>query len=283
MYINKDIMAQQARNFLKVLFMLPEVEKVAIKDVVISSMEDGENIRQGLDLCYHDMYSDVDINAYLKLCPKDYHAETPVYKKHFYRLQLQDGIFGIAFVERVNDKEGMRICLDTGIRIDFTCFCRCDKDAAELPQLQSKDEVKLQSECCYEGKWGLDRANSFWFVAIQALGKLMRKDYLISSHLAHMLIQESLVVQMVMRDNQYNTNFHRYGYSEDLEYLLTEDNDSNIYMHPDDETYNHIVRLLYQAVVSFDRLILQLNRCYISKQTLFFEIWDCYDKDIVKT
>ena len=37
--------------------------------------------------------------------------------------------------------------------------------------------------------------------------------------LAHNLIMEVLVAQMIIRDNKYNTNLHIYGYSEKLEYL----------------------------------------------------------------
>ena len=49
---------------------------------------------------------------------------------------------------------------------------------------------------------------------MQALGKLLRRDYLIADHLAHMLIMEGLVLQMEMRDAKYGTNIHRYGYGE---------------------------------------------------------------------
>jgi hypothetical protein len=124
--------------------------------------------------------------------------------------------------------------------------------------------------------WDLEKADWFWFVAIQALGKLMRKDYLISSHLAHTLIMEVLVVQMVMRDNQYNTNFHRYGYSEKLEYLEVDVIGANEFKVSRDETYNHIVELLYQAIMSYDKMILQLNSNYISRCEIFLEIWKSY-------
>lgn len=38
MEINKEIMQQEAKSFLSVLFTLPEVESVQIKDVFISSI-----------------------------------------------------------------------------------------------------------------------------------------------------------------------------------------------------------------------------------------------------
>ena len=71
---------------------------------------------------------------------------------------------------------------------------------------------------CHGASAELPGADGFWFIAVQALGKLLRRDYLISAHLAHMLLMETLVEQMVRRDEQYGTNFHRYGYGEELDY-----------------------------------------------------------------
>lgn len=276
MEINKEIMQQEAKSFLSVLFTLPEVERVQIKDVFISSIDDCENIMKGLEQCYHDKYSDIDINAYLKLHPNDYNAETPIYKKYFSRLGIKDKIFGIIFQGRINDKEGMRICLKTGIRIDFICICSCDKLAPLLTSEQtSMYEHEIQNRNL-SLNWDIEKVDWFWFVAVQALGKLMRKDYLISSHLAHTLIMEVLVAQMVMRDNQYNTNFHRYGYSEKLEYLEVDVIGANEFKVSKDETYNHIVELLYQGIMSYDKMILQLNSDYRSRCEIFLEIWKSY-------
>ena len=47
--------------------------------------------------------------------------------------------------------------------------------------------------------WPTDNINRIRFIQIQALGKLYRKDYLISSHLANMNCNETLVMQMVLR------------------------------------------------------------------------------------
>lgn len=278
MEISKEIMQQEAKNFLSVLFTLPEVESVQIKDVFISSINDCENITKGLDQCYHDKYSDIDINAYLKLHPNDYNSEIPIYKKYFSRLGLQDKIFGITFQGRINNKEVIRICLKTGVRIDFTCICSCNEFAPLLtPDQTSIDENKIQT-ANFSLNWDLEKADWFWFVAIQALGKLMRKDYLISSHLAHTLIMEVLVAQMVIRDNKYNTNFHRYGHSEKLEYLEVDVTLANEFKISKDVTYNHIVEILYQAIISYDKTILQLNSNYISRCKLFLEIWRSYVK-----
>lgn len=276
MEINKEIMRQEAKSFLSVLFTLPEVESVQIKNIFISSINDCESIIKGLEQCYHDKYSDIDINAYLKLHPNDYNSETPIYKKYFSRLGIQDKIFGIAFQGRFNDKEVIRICLKTGVRIDFTCICSCNELAPLLtPNQASINENKIQN-ASFSLNWDLEKADWFWFVAIQALGKLMRKDYLISSHLAHALIMEVLVAQMVMRDNKYNTNFHRYGYSEKPEYLQVDVTFAKEFKVSNDVTYNHIAELLYQAIVSYDKIILQLNSNYTRRCELFLEIWKSY-------
>jgi hypothetical protein len=280
MNINKEIMEQEAKIFISTLFTLPEVEKLQIKDVFILSVDDNENLMKGLNQCYHDKYSDVDINVYLKLHPADFEAETPIYRKHFSRLELQDKIFGIAFQERVYNKEGMRICLKTGVRIDFTCFCRSDELAPLLTQspLPLVEHTGVDKNSTTLAKWNLEKADWFWFVAIQALGKLMRKDYLISSHLAHTLLMEGLVVQMLIRDNKYNTNFHRYGYEEKLEYLQVDVIDSKEFKLPEDATHNHIVDLLYKAVISYDNLVPLLNPKYICRSDIFFDIWRSYIK-----
>ena len=67
--------------------------------------------------------------------------------------------------------------------------------------------------------WSLEKIYQFWFVQIQALGKLYRNDFLISSHLANSNINETFVQQMVLRDLKYHTNHHQYGDKEDLIYL----------------------------------------------------------------
>ena len=82
------------------------------------------------------------------------------------------------------------------------------------------------------------------FIAILSLGKLMRNDYLISAHLAHMICMNSLVEQMVDRDIQYNTNFHRYGYMESLNYYNTYNSTKNKYCNSKNNEYNHISKLL---------------------------------------
>lgn len=271
-------MKQETMSFLKVLFTLPEVEKIQIKELIIPSYEDELIINAALDLCYHDRYSDVDINAHIRLHPIDFYGTTPVYKEHFSRLGFQDELLGKAFVSMENGKEGIRICKASGIRIDFTCFPTLDEGAMPFESACEDEKTTDNSEkvTVTQSYWDLEKADWFWFVAVQALGKLMRKDYLIATHLANILINEGLHAQMIIRDHTYNTNIHRYGYAEELEFLSVIKNSKLPFTGTEDETYNHIAEFLHSAVVSYDKLIPMLNGAYRSKLPTYMKIWDCY-------
>ena len=284
MIINKETMEHGALRFIETLFSLPEIEKVAIKDVIIQSPNDYDNIKKGLALCYHDNLSDVDFNAWLRLNPEDFHGDTPIYKNYFPRLGLENEIFGITFVERIDNescKEGMRICLKSGLRMDFTCFTRCDKNAQSLPKADLRTNTMIHQPQNIWADWDLDKANSFWFTSILALAKLLRHDYLISDHLSHMLLMECLVLQMQDRDNLYQTNFHRYGYAEQIDYKNINISRCKKYMTNQDDTYNHIVQNLCKAVICYDNLVATSNTLYQKRSDIFFNIWDSYLKMMV--
>lgn len=120
---------------------------------------------------------------------------------------------------------------------------------------------------CQDGTAGMETPDTFWFVAVQALGKLLRRDYLISAHLSHMLLMETLVDQMVQRDQQYGTNHHRYGYGEELAYRQTELSPYADLLAGDD-TYTHIAAQLIRAAL-----------CRQEAET-FFAIWRNYLKEM---
>ena len=104
-----------------------------------------------------------------------------------------------------------RIIFRSGMRYDFGFeFCFEDGVTVDLGTAPAYAE---------NANWPLENIRRFWFVQIQALAKLYRKDYLISAHLANMNCNEILVMQMVLRDLKYGTNHHRYGYAEEAEYV----------------------------------------------------------------
>lgn len=119
MIINKDIMLLQTKELLKNLFVLPEIKKIAIKDSIIGSYEDNSHILKGINQCYHDKYSDIDITLWLSLNPADITAPHP-YQSNLSRIGIDKSILGIAFTNGANDCKILRCCLNNGIRV-FLC------------------------------------------------------------------------------------------------------------------------------------------------------------------
>lgn len=176
MIINRQTMEFETKQFLTTLFSLKEVERIAIKDIPVTSPTDAKSIEAGLTECYHDVLSDVDINLWIRLHPVDFNRPTPVYKSFFSRLQLRDRIFGIVFQEcdrSKGNKEGMRIVLNSGFRMDVTCHVHCDEAASPLPERDlyrndmtgSQERKSAESVHTNEAFWpevvNLDKANQF--------------------------------------------------------------------------------------------------------------------------
>lgn len=85
---------------------------------------------------------------------------------------------------------------------------------------------------------------------------------------------ECLVLQMVDRDNIYQTKFHRYGYSEQIDYKNINISHCEKYLTHHDDTYNHIVQNLCRAVICYDKLVTASNTLYQKRSDIFFDIWD---------
>lgn len=265
--INKEFMYQQTLELLKHLFSLPELVNVEIKGVRVLSIEEEHALIKAINECYHDMYSDVDIQLKIKLNRDEYNRNSSVYADCLRRLGFENDILGMSHYRTEERGEVIRICKTNGMRFDLIIATEC---AEKIPL--------LQHGCISEE---LRKVDDFWFIAIQALGKLMRRDYLISSHLAHMLIQEGLVLQMILRDKEKNTNIHRYGYAEDLEYFAVLNNPEIPYLKTSDITYNHIAGLLYSSVISFDRLYSLLDSSYKARAENYISIWESYAQKMV--
>lgn len=260
--ITKEFMYQEVKNTLQSLFRLPEMGNIIIKGVEISSLEDECAISQAFNNCYHDMYSDVDIEMKIKLNQSEYNSNSSIYADCLGRLGLGNDVLGMSHYCTEERGEVIRLCKTNGMRFDLIITAECTEGIPLLPHTIISEDLR--------------KINNFWFVAIQALGKLMRKDYLIASHLAHMLIQEGLVLQMIMRDNEKNTNFHRFGDGEELEYLTIINQEDISFANTSDENFNHIARLIYSAVKSYDSLCFSLNNLYKSRFENYLNIWCCY-------
>jgi hypothetical protein len=172
----------------------------------------------------------------------------------------------------------------SGIRFDISFYIKADENAPIyhfLEEMQKDGKAEEGHEGRHEGKqdkWDLKKVDSFWFVEIQAIAKLMRGDYLIADHLANIQINETLVAQMIERDLLYETNFHRYGYREVLDYKS--DEIPGCQVEGQDKTYNMIADKLYSAAISYDRLIQRLNPEYEERRHILFEIWKQYEIEL---
>ena len=122
-----------------------------------------------------------------------------------------------------------------------------ENDTAEIITLQTEED-ELNNP-----NWSIENVNRFWFVQIQALGKLYRKDFLISNHLANMNLNETLVQQMVLRDMEHGTNHHRYGYEEQIAYMS---NRNKCPIKTENDYFNIIADKIYCAALTYDELTL---------------------------
>ena len=123
--------------------------------------------------------------------------------------------------------------------------------------------------------WPVENIYRFWFVQIQALGKLYRDDFLISSHLANNNINETLVQQMVLRDLDYHTNHHRYGHKEELSYLKYA---GQCPYQTGNLIFDNIADKIYAAALAYDELAASFYHDYEPKSKDFFAIWEAYER-----
>ena len=261
-YLSKEKMQEAFLQYMEEIFAHPEVVNACVKDIVITRENLNEAGKQAFEAGFHDIYSDSDVHV--KVClPKDGSVTQEDYLKRIDRFGVsKDTALGWMFGAENNVH---RIIFKNGMRYDL------------IFEFESGDS-KLQPEPCLSDseneKWPLENINRFWFIQIQALGKLYRKDYLISDHLANTNCNETLVMQMVMRDSEHKTNHHRYGYYEELEY--SKDLGKCPYK-TEDETFNRIADKLYAGAVSYDRLVKNFYPDHTDRSADFLAIWEAYE------
>ena len=262
--LSKENMEAAFLAFLHEIFCLSEVSDVTVKDVFITRETVEDTGRRAFDASYHDAYSDIDLSVKVRLpnqgpfTPETYMARINRYG------ETDDTALGWMFVPenamyRVVFKNGMRY--DIGFRFEYADDAVLDLGKSENTREENKH-------------WPLENIHRFWFIQIQALGKLYRKDHLISAHLANMNCNDTLVMQMVMRDLTYGTNFHRYGYAEELEYI--KDLGKMPYKMKDPVS-RQISDHLYAAALTYDRQAKYFYSGYKDRSSLFFAIWDAYE------
>ena len=265
MEISREIIKRELDNFINKIFLLPEINCVKIRDVVIEKGTKREkDLEEAMDKSYHDCYSDVDLSVVVNISSKDPITPTE-YMKNNERFGITtDKCLGFCFAE---ENSMYRIINKNGMRYDFG-FEFAYNDAAEYITLQSKENEYSNPN------WPIENVNRFWFVQIQALGKLYRKDFLISSHLANMNLNETLVQQMVLRDMEHGTNHHRYGYEEKIAYI---NNKHKCPIKTGNDYFNIIADKIYCAALTYDELTQLFYPEYRTRYSDFLEIWKCYE------
>ncbi|MCR5201377.1 MAG: hypothetical protein K6C38_09720 [Saccharofermentans sp.] len=262
--LTKERMEELFLQYLQEIFEHPEIRSCCVKGIVISreTLEDAG--KKAFESSFHDLYSDVDLSVKVRL-PKDGSVTPEEYTKRIDRFGVnEDTALGWMFVP---ENSVCRIVFYNGMRYDLIFeFEYADDVSLYLEDLASPVEDNKD--------WPVDNINRFWFIQIQALGKLYRRDHLISAHLANANCNDTLVMQMILRDQQYGTNHHRYGYSEDLEYV--KDLGKCPYKS-DDPVCGRIADHIYAAALAYDRLVKIFYPKYQDRSDAFFDIWNWYD------
>ena len=262
--LNKESMEALFLQYLGEIFERPEVVSATVKEVVITRETFAEAGKKAFEASFHDTYSDVDLSLKIRL-PENGSVTAEEYMKRIDRFGInEDTALGWMFVPA---NKVFRIIFRNGMRYDLLFEFEYEGDVApvmEAPAAKTEDNPE----------WPMDNINQFWFIQIQALGKLYRKDYLISSHLANMDCNYTLVMQMIMRDLKYGTNHHRYGHSEEIEYLKDL---GKVPYKTDDMIFNRIADHIYAAALAYDRLAKNFYPQYKERSEAFFAVWDWYD------
>ena len=263
-HLSRESMESAFIKYLEKIFELPEIVSAGVRNITIIREDIKNTGICAFESGFHDCYSDIDLSVKARL-PSDGSVTPEEYMKRIDRFGVNSTTaLGWCFI---SENQIYRIIFRDGMRYDFGFeFEYAENMRIELGEQPDSDEPNK--------KWPAENIHRFWFVQIQALGKLYRKDYLISSHLANMNCNETLVMQMVLRDLKCGTNHHRYGYSEELEYVRDL---GKMPYRTGDQTFNRIADYLYAAALAYDRLTKEFYPHYQNRSKIFFAIWDCYE------
>ena len=268
--LSKEATEKYFEEYMDRIFSLPEIMSAKVRDITITRDNKKDTVGRAFETGYHDCCSDIDLSVMVCL-PKDGTVTSEEYMRRIDRFVVDENTtLGFCFVP---ENRMYRIIFKNGMRYDFGFDFEYVEDAElNLDAKNSAGKKVVNNE-----NWPRENINRFWFVQVQALGKLYRNDYLIGSHLANMNCNETLVMQMVLRDIKYGTNHHRYGYSEELEYV------KYLGQSPfkcEDQTFNRISDYLYAVALSYDRLAKNFYPEYNSRSEVFFDIWRSYHESI---
>lgn len=248
---------------------LPGFGRATVRGQLVSA-GDAAALDAAVAHSWHDVLSDLDVKLELCVSPADapaYATAAGVGLLGFGRAQLlglQLGGTADAPLYRMACRDGMRF--DIGLRLTLDADCAVQ---GVKPVCEPERRIEGRYWPCLTAA----HADAFWFVQVQALGKLLRGDYLIAAHLANCQVNETLVMQMRQRDDATGTNVHRYGGRERLAYM---DGALPDFVVPHDATEAAIARQLCAAAAAYDALMPQLSEGYAPRADVFYELWRCY-------
>lgn len=266
MQITRQTMQLQTVEFLKAFFALPGFHSVSIKGISPVSPDDSQAVLSAVDASWHDILSDVDFKVRIAIHPSLRCQAGPVSHMLLHLMGQKEGFLGLsiqgnACKTQEDAVETVRLCLTSGYRADIIFEIQWDDSVPPLPVCENA----ISPAVC----------DAFWFIAVQALGKLLRRDYLIADHLAHMLIMEGLVLQMEARDVRYGTNIHRYGYGEVPAYQNTDIEAFAFLFDKIEPAGRRTAENLCRAALTYDTLTGR-DSSKQSKHEIFFALWNCY-------
>lgn len=262
--IDRDSIAQGLADYIDILLALPEVRGIRLCGIEIRNDACKQtHLTEAFQRSYHDICSDSDICILV-----DLPTASRITPREYIRHPSRWGITPAACLGYLLTGElgAYRVIFRDGTRYDI---CFEFRQASHVPDIDLPEEPVRFSH----PQWPVDKVDAFWFIMIQALGKLYRQDYLISSHLANMNINDTLVQQMILRDMEYGTNHHRYGYREELVYRRFEGQHRFLTGEP---TFDMIADRLYAAALAYDSLTAQFYPDYEPRSETLFAIWQCY-------
>lgn len=271
MHLDQEMMKAELTALVNRAFSLPEVKCIRVRDTVICrGREKADRICEAVEKSWHDYLSDVDLCIEVQLHP-DSGVTQEEYTAGIERFGFdRETCFGRSFIPQ---SSMWRLALKNGVRFDVGFSVEWSPEGEKLaafPQVEEDEDGPVG-----ELVWPMKRADAFWFVQVQALGKLFRNDYLIADHLAHMGLNETLEQQMVMRDIRYGTNHHRYGYAEKRGY---EEYLEECPFLTGDKNRDAIARKLYAAAMAYEEYLNCFHTNWNNQSWYFFDLWECYER-----
>ena len=134
---------------------------------------------------------------------------------------------------------------EDGWRFDISFFY--SKEKVELPAESFEDKVEAI-------------VNEFWYITSLVLAKIGRGDYLVAADLALELCQMTIVIQMLIRDDEKGTNVHRFGDKENVPILVSLFELMGQSAYAKDDVAEQIRAVLFRAAMQMDEISVQFNQ-----------------------